>query len=180
MLSLSASERSCWITLLSYSSVNDNGMITFLSEEQLMIQAGVDFQSEEWDRTKGIIEKLKKLNIIHIDNKMITICNWQKRQETNLTSYERVKKHREKKRNDNTKITLDKNRIDKNRIDNKNPIAAKNAAGVEEVLSLEEETKKLEDSPRRDLNIIAFYMAEKNLRPDNKSQLQVLIKRHLR
>ncbi len=31
MLSLSSAERSCWITLLCYSSVNDNGMITVIN-----------------------------------------------------------------------------------------------------------------------------------------------------
>ena len=45
------------------------------------------------------------------------MLNWQKRQETNLTSYERVKRFREKKRNDNAKITLEENRIEENRRD---------------------------------------------------------------
>lgn len=115
MLSLSASERSCWITLLAYASVNDNGKITFLSEEQLMMQAGLDFQYEEWDRTKGVLKKFEKLGMIHNDNGMITVTNWQKRQETNLTSYERVKRHREKKRNDNAMITPEENRIEENK-----------------------------------------------------------------
>ena len=119
MLALTASERSCWITLLAYASVNDNGMITYLCEDQLMAQAGLDFQYEEWDRTKGVLKKLEKLQMIQIDNEMITIKNWRNRQETNLTSYERVKRHREKKRNDNAKITLEENRIDKNRIEKK-------------------------------------------------------------
>lgn len=121
MLALTACERSCWITLLSYASVNDNGMITFLSEEQLMSQAGLDLQKEEWKETKGVLERLKKFKMIHIDNGMITVINWQKRQETSLTSYERVKRYREKKRsdnaNDNAKITTDKIRVDKNRRD---------------------------------------------------------------
>ena len=115
MLSLSGSERSCWITILAYSSVDDNGMITFLSEEQLMQQAGLDPISEEWDNTKGILEKLVKLEMIQFDNGVITVINWKKRQETSLTSYERVKRYREKKRNDNAKITPEENRIDKNR-----------------------------------------------------------------
>lgn len=46
--------------------------------------------------------------------------------------------------------------------------------------SLNEEIKKLEDSPRRDLNIIAFFLEKK--KPDIRSsaQLQTAIKRHLR
>ena len=115
MLSLTACERSCWITLLSFASVNDNGMITFLSEEQLMLHAGISPLHEEWEQTKGILEKLQKLQMITHDNGKIAVTNWQKRQEVNLTSYERVKRHREKKRNDNAKITLEENRIEKNR-----------------------------------------------------------------
>jgi len=115
MLSLNASDRSCWITLLAYSSVNDNGMITHLDEDMLRIQAGISPMHEEWEYTKGILKKLEKLGMIEIDNDMITVINWKKRQETNLTSYERVKRHREKKRLDNAKITLEENRIDKKR-----------------------------------------------------------------
>lgn len=118
MLALTAFERSCWITLLAYSSVNDNGMITFLTEEQLLGQAGISPFSDDWERAHGILEKLESLGMIRNDNGVIFVTNWQKRQETNLTSYERVKRHREKKRNDNAKITLEENRIDKNRIYN--------------------------------------------------------------
>ncbi len=114
ILSLTASERSCWITLLSYGSVNDNGVITFLSEQQLMIQAGIDPTSDDYDKTTGILEKMKRYGMITLDNDMITITNWQKRQNTSLTSYERVKRHREKKRNDNKKITVEENRIEEN------------------------------------------------------------------
>ena len=117
MLALTSDERSCWLTLLCYSSVNDNGMIKNLSEQQLMMQSGMDFMQEDWGRTVGVLEKLKNLEMIHIDNGKITIINWQKRQETNLTSYERVKKYRKKKHNDNTMITLEENRREENRID---------------------------------------------------------------
>ena len=121
MLSLNACERSCWITLLSYSSINDNGMIMFMSEQQLMLQAGLDFQDGSWDRTVGILKKLEKLEMITIDNEIITVKNWRKRQEISLTSYERVKRFREKqkndnalKQNDNAMITLEENRREKN------------------------------------------------------------------
>lgn len=46
--------------------------------------------------------------------------------------------------------------------------------------SLKEEIKKLEDSNRRDLNIIALFMIKKKPDIQSKGQLQVLIKRHLR
>ena len=117
ILMLSPAERSCWITLLCYASVNDNGMITFLTEEKLMFQAGLDPTREEWDFTSGVLEKFKTLQMITYDNDLITVKNWNKRQETSLTSYERVKRFREKKRIDNAKITLEENRIEENRID---------------------------------------------------------------
>lgn len=117
MLSLTSEERSCWITLLCYSSVNDNGMITFMNEQQLMFQAGLSVTDDCWDRTVGVLKKLENLQMIANDNGMITVLNWKKRQETSLTSYERVKKYRQKKQDDNAKITLEENRIEENRID---------------------------------------------------------------
>jgi len=124
MLSLSPAERSCWITLLCYSSVNDNGMITFMNEEQLMSQAGLSATDDDWDRTVGVLKKLEKLKMIHNDNGEITVLNWKKRQETSLTGYERIKRYREKVKNDNaddnTKITLDKIRVDKIRVEGEN------------------------------------------------------------
>src|SRR3990167_4802030 len=131
ILSLSPCDRSCWITLLCYASVNDNaddnGVIQHLSEYQLMVQAGIDFTKEEWKETEGVLDRLENLEMIQLDNGKITLLNWRKRQETNLTGYERVKKYRQKKQNDNAMITSDKNRIDKIRID-KNDFAKANSS----------------------------------------------------
>lgn len=49
-----------------------------------------------------------------------------------------------------------------------------------EEFSLKEEIKKLEESPRRELNIIGFYVDKKKPDIQSKAQLSVLIKRHLR
>ncbi len=114
IMGLGSAKRSCWVTLLSLASLND-GVVEFLPEQQLMLQAGVDFQSDEWNKTVGIYDHFKKLRMVEIQEEKIIIINWKKRQESNLTGYERVKRHREKKRNDNAMITLDKNRIEKNR-----------------------------------------------------------------
>jgi len=46
--------------------------------------------------------------------------------------------------------------------------------------SLKEEIKKLEDNPRRDLNIIAFYATQRNPNIETKGQFRVFISRHLR
>jgi hypothetical protein len=54
MLTLTTAQRSCWVTLLSYASISElPGEVRYLTEEQLMLQAGVEFGSDEWKRTKG-------------------------------------------------------------------------------------------------------------------------------
>lgn len=61
------------------------------------------------------------------------------------------------------------------RIENKT-IAAASAAPF----SLQEEIKKLEDNPRRDLNIIALYLDERKPKLESRAQFMVALKRHLR
>lgn len=45
---------------------------------------------------------------------------------------------------------------------------------------LEKELEKLEESSRRELNIIAWFLREKEVDLRNKEQLQTAIKRHIR
>ena len=129
MLALTTDQRSCWITLLSYASIAETpGDIHYLTEEQLMVQAGVEFGSEEWRRTKGVLKRFVQLEMITLSQEgVICVSNWGKRQEYQaMTGYERVKRWREKHKGDD-KITQSneddngdnvQNRIDKNRIDN--------------------------------------------------------------
>jgi hypothetical protein len=106
ILSLSPAERSCWLTLLCFAGLS-NGVIKYVTEERLMIQAGLDTTSDEWERTVGVINKFIKLEMIELDNDLIIVKNWKKRQESNLTGYERVKRWRDKQPviNDNAMIT---------------------------------------------------------------------------
>lgn len=46
--------------------------------------------------------------------------------------------------------------------------------------SLAEEIKKLEDSPRRDLNVVAMYLEHRKPDLQNREQYQVALRRHLR
>ena len=121
ILSLTAQERSCWITLLCYASLTEDGKIRHLTEEILITQAGVSFDpydDTEMKNLKDILKKLEALSMITFDNSTISITNWKKRQESNLTGYERIKrfraKNKEKMTYDNEMITLDKTRLDKN------------------------------------------------------------------
>ena len=108
MSSLTTSEKCCWITLLCFAGMSESGgVITHLSEEHLMRQTGIIDLSDEWNRTAGILAKFVKLGMITHDNDVITLSNWTKRQGTALSGYERLKRHREKKYNDNAMITND-------------------------------------------------------------------------
>jgi hypothetical protein len=125
MLALSATRRSCWVTLLCYAAQAD-GTVKNLSEATLMVQAGVDPLKEEWNDTLGALEQFEKLEMIRNDNGVITVVNWKKRQESHLTGYERVKRYRERQKldeydnwNDNAMITTEESRVDKKRVDKK-------------------------------------------------------------
>lgn len=66
--------------------------------------------------------------------------------------------------------------IEESRVEEKRDIAT----NVAEEFSFKEEIRILEDSSRRDLNIIAMYFEEKKPDIRNKAQLSVAIRRHLR
>lgn len=72
---------------------------------------------ENWSETEGILERFQNLHMVSIDNGLITLINWTKRQETSLTGYERVKRYRQRHKNDNNDNENDNIRIDKIRID---------------------------------------------------------------
>ena len=129
MLALSASERSCWLTLLCYASMTGkDGIVTHLTEEMLMAQSGVSPANDEWNETKGVLKKLEKLGMISLSDNEIEVKNWRKRQEMLLTGAERSKRWRDTQRvNRNGEVTkksvvrnarIEENRIEENRIDN--------------------------------------------------------------
>jgi hypothetical protein len=129
---LTASERSCWITLLCMASMTGDGIIKFLSLEDLLQKSGVSPQNkEDWDKCQSILKKLSNMMMIDVDieNDEIRLINWEKRQEYTMTSTERSRKHREKQREIqemqrnatqcNENATLEENRIEENRIEEK-------------------------------------------------------------
>ena len=121
MLALSACEKSCWVTLLCYASMDDfDGVVRYLSEDQLMAQAGGNSNEDEWNRTKGVLDHFQRLGMLQQSNGEITITNWRKRQETFLTNAERQARFRDKQKR-NTGITRPRNesnaRLDKTRLD---------------------------------------------------------------
>lgn len=144
MLALNASERSCWLTLLCYASMSGkDGAVCHLNEDMLLAQSGITPLSDEFEKTKGLLEKLSKLMMITLDNGMITITNWRKRQEVALSGYERVKRYREKQSNDNDdnesdNTRVEENREEKNRIDKKEDKKEKFGEFQKVLLTLEE------------------------------------------
>lgn len=134
---LTIEQQLAWIYLLSLASEKD-GVIEHLDEQTLGRMMGLSPTDDNWDFFEGCFEKMEKLKMITIDNadetndnKMITLLRYKSRQTANLSSYERVKRHREKKKseaknkksddnNDNAvKRYHDNARIDKIRKDKK-------------------------------------------------------------
>jgi len=126
MLSLTASMRSCWITLLAYAcEADDNGAVRYITEEKLMIQAGIKPMSSEWSETTGVLDRFQMLGMIEkrdstIDDNIV-ILNWEKRQESYLTTAERQAKFRAKQKSnaDVTHMSQESNGRLKSKIKNK-------------------------------------------------------------
>ena len=97
---LSPLERSCWLTILCMASMGNNGTIEFLTVESLLNRSGIQFdpyQPEEWEKALSVLVKFKNMKMIDTnDEGHITVKNWEKRQEHNLTPAERMAKHRRK------------------------------------------------------------------------------------
>lgn len=96
--SLTADERSCWLTLLCYASIsNVEGEVMNMTEEKLKVLSGVDMGAPQI----SILEKLDILGMIKLrPDGTILIVNWNKRQEKDaMSGYERIKRYRERKKN---------------------------------------------------------------------------------
>lgn len=94
IVSLTADERSCWLTLLCLASQGENGEIKYLKEHQLLALSGV--QQADWDKNSGILAKFMEQGMIVIVNDGLTVINWTKRQMSE--SYERVKRFKDKQK----------------------------------------------------------------------------------
>lgn len=121
--SLSAQERSCWVTILCLASISSTpGTIEYLTVEVLLEKSGIHFDpysTDEWDRCMAVLEKFARMKMItKTDDGTIVIKNWTKRQEMALTNAERQANYR--RRNGSvtpvtTTVTVDKIRVDKNK-----------------------------------------------------------------
>lgn len=101
---LTPNERSCWITLLCHASQTKDGVIKFLSENQLLKESGVKVKIP-------ILSKFESLDMIEVCNRDVTVKNWSKRQYSE--SLNRVREFR--KRTGNGDVTTEEKRIEKRR-----------------------------------------------------------------
>lgn len=97
-----------------------------------MLQAGVPLGGEEWDRTKGILERFVSRGMIEVEKDTIRVINWDKRQSSYLSPAERQKKSRDGR---HKIVTLEE---DKEEDKEKKPTAS-----IKYLSDLPEETLKL-------------------------------------
>jgi hypothetical protein len=204
---MSLEDRLCFITLLCLASNSEDGVIKNCDEASIIRLTNLPYDQFKKDnsfaRAKGFLQRLN-------DNAMITrsakndikVKNFMKRQDENLSNYERVKKHREKRKmallsdidividdnkdnvsnvinvtqNDNNDNAY-KNRIDKNRLEKKNTILAGASPAP---FNIEEKLQKMEKIPNSYLDIIASFIREKPVRVENSKQLSAVISRFAR
>lgn len=131
MMQLNSVNKIMWVTLMCLASANgEDGWVRHINDIRLATFAGITpLDDNEFFHVKGTLETFETLSMITIEKLSendwnVYLDNFEKRQSTNLTPYERVKKHREKVKlstNNDKKlsmITVDKIREDKNRNNN--------------------------------------------------------------
>lgn len=96
LLGMDGNMRSCWLTLLCYASTSEpQGTILYLTEDLLMIQAGVPMGGEEWERTRGVLQRFAARGMITLQDEAIVITNWGKRQAMHPSEGERKRRYRD-------------------------------------------------------------------------------------
>jgi hypothetical protein len=138
MLSLNVIERSLWITILCLANNTEDGVIKYITEQKIMMLSGIDVTENYWSESEGFLDKFQELGMITHDNTMITVTHFTKRQNEYLSSYERVKRFREKHKieakNDNkVKRYLDNARLDKTRLDKNKEESIKKKPSLEDL-----------------------------------------------
>ena len=122
MMSLRLGERALWLTLLCLYSANGGKPIK-VTEATIKHMSGINVTDDEWSTYDGFLALFEQLGMITNDNNMITITAFHRRQTSQLSGYERLKKYREKKKSlgddDNKNDNVGDNANDNARIDKK-------------------------------------------------------------
>lgn len=133
IINMRMEDRLCFITLLSLaSSANEGGLIKNCDEESIIRLSNIpnDPTNEHnpYERAKGFLDRCNALQIVTLSgNGDVTVNNFSRRQEENLSNAEKQKRYRERLKtttnsSNDRYVTPSNNRyprIDKNRIDKK-------------------------------------------------------------
>lgn len=98
MKRLTPTEKAMWVALLCYASNSDDGVISFLTEDDLRDIVGVSELSDDWERTQGAFDRFIALGLMEQKESKILIVNFEKRQTANATDAERALRYRLKKK----------------------------------------------------------------------------------
>ena len=148
IMSMSVEDKLCFLTLLCLAANDDDpGVIKNCNEESIIKLTNLYEDSyddnNEATRARGFLKRLNDNEMITIDNNGdVTLLNFQKRQDTNLSGYERVKRHREKHKTDNKAI---KPMITNDNADDNVMITPKRKKERREKIRLDREEEKRED-----------------------------------
>jgi uncharacterized phage protein (TIGR02220 family) len=177
VIRLSGEYRLCYLTLLCLrAALPEPGPVVLMDEDSLLDIAHIandpSAEHNPYEVAQGCLAKFEQMGMItmitndngHLE---ITIKNWEKRQEQNLTGYERLKRHRNRRKtlsqantqddnaddnvSDNTVITLEENRREKKRIDKKKVNKEKESSEVADFLEFYNKTtnQKLKPNQKR-------------------------------
>jgi len=96
IMALSIEDRLCFITLLCLASSSDEpGTINGCTEEAVLRLTQLD--NDQHQKAVGCFKRFEDLEMIGVDGKKIHLCQWDKRQEQNLTGAERTARWRKNK-----------------------------------------------------------------------------------
>lgn len=152
MMNFSSAEKMVWIVILSLANASDEqGIIRHTNVQSLVSLTGINaFNEDEWNETMKVLEKFERYEMIttvtssdNDSNVDITVTNFNKRQNENLSNAERQKRYRKSLKNEAKTIRNDSNitsrnysnaRLDKNRVDkNKEKSIEKKAPSLEDL-----------------------------------------------
>lgn len=159
MMSLTAVEKSLWLTILCLANNTNDGVIKYIDETKIMFMTNVNALTDEWDENKNFINHFEELGMVKRIDNGISVINFVTKQNKSLSAYERVKRYRERQKaketNDNVVKRIndndreDKRRIEKNREDIEKEIIKKKTHTLDEVGDLEIEEIALKYSVPR-------------------------------
>lgn len=196
IMEMSMEDRLCYLTLLCLAS-QTNGTIKGCTEEAIIKLSNIPndptAEYNPHENAQGCLKRFEELEMITNDNKnklhTVTLTHFAERQGTNLTNYERVKKHREKKKaliyndnkqlhnvinDNNTAVIKDNPKSDKNRTD----INIVETSSTD--FDFKSYLKELENHKARHINVIGHYFEEKGLTFPTRAQANAALKRHMK